>query len=284
MTTRRVHPGVGAALALGALLWLSLWIGTPSGWGPFEALGLVLFGDDAGARTLARARALEVVALAVGGAIQVLACVVAGRGRGLVAREAPLLTGASAGAWTLFCGYGAAWAGAGAAAGALAGAWVAASTSGALRRALLAVLPTGFLVHALATAPSQGLVWLDASRALGGDAAGLDGARVAVLAAGALVGAASLLAPGGPARWLAAAAGGVAAAAVGWFAGAGSVVRTLAPGCTPVRAALLGAALVVGAEAGLAALTAPGRLPVAAATFPLALAAAVLARGGSDDD
>ena len=296
---RRRAPLGGVALLAGAA-FVSLWIGTPSGWGPFEAFWLVLFGDDPGARTLARARALEVAALAAGGAVQAVACAftgsgaLTGSGRGLLEREGALLTGASAGGWTLFCGYGAGWAGAGAAAGALVGAALtrrSASTgtnagpnAGAVRRALLAALPIGFLVHALATAPSQGLVWLDAASAMAGDAAGLDAPRAAVLAAASLVAAGALLAPRGPARWLAATGGGVATAAVGWFAGVGLAARLLAPGAGPAGVALAGALVALGGEAALAALTAPGRLPVAAATFPLALALAALRPGRASAD
>jgi hypothetical protein len=258
-------------LVLVAAAWLSLWVGTPRAYGPFEAVG-AMFSGDVALRTLVRSRGLEILLLALGGAVQAAVVPLV---RARVGVEAPSAFGASGAG--LAATFGVALpieAACGAASGAL-GALVSRLGGDARRIAALVLAPALYLVWTLGTTAGESRVWIDVSRRVFGDVAGANGGDLALAAAALLVALAALLVHDARVRAvLGALAAGASAAAVGWFGGLGFLAARAGAGAG--AALVLGATLAVSGECALAAASEPGRLPVAAATGLAALLVALL--------
>jgi hypothetical protein len=260
-----------AVLVLVAAAWTSLWVGTPRAYGPFEAFG-ALFSDDAALRTLVRARGLEILLLALAGAVQAAVVPLL---RAKSGSEAPSAFGASAAGLAATFGVGAPILGACGAAGGALGALVPRLGGDTRRVAALVLAPALFAGFALATTGSASRTWIDVTRRVFGDVAGANGAVLALAAAAFLAALAALLVrePGVRAL-LGALAAGTSTAAVGWFGGLAFLAARAGAGAGSSFVA--GAALAVLGECALAAATEAGRLPVAAATGTAALLVAVL--------
>ncbi|MEZ5977006.1 MAG: hypothetical protein R3F34_02145 [Planctomycetota bacterium] len=265
----RANAAIAAALALAAA-WLSLWVGTPSGWGPFEAVGR-LFGGDS---SRARARAFEIALLALGAATQ--AAVVSLARAGAAASEAGGAFAASASGLARLAGLANPLVGALGVGGALLGHLGARARGDARRVAWVLLAPSAWLLWSLATVDGETRTFVPWSHGVFGDVWDARAPELMFAAAGAVVAlAASFLADARTRAVLGTCAQGAAVAATGWFCGIGWLAARLLPGAGPVRTALTAALVVVLGEAGLAALTEPGRLPVAAVTGTLALIVAV---------